>query len=67
MGQYTSDSKPSIEQNNEKIFRLLAEGKLQTEPLLTHVVSPEDAPDAYQAPRNRDDAYLGVIIEWESH
>ncbi|MBL7113655.1 MAG: zinc-binding alcohol dehydrogenase [Bacteroidales bacterium] len=61
----TKDSQTSIEQNNEKLLSLFADGKLVTEPLLTHVLSPEEAPAAYQALRNRDESYLGVVINWE--
>jgi len=61
----TKDSQISIEQNNEKLLRLFAEGKLVTEPLLSHILSPEDAPSAYHALRNRDESYFGVVIDWK--
>jgi threonine dehydrogenase-like Zn-dependent dehydrogenase len=61
----TKDSQTSIEQNIEKLLRLFAEGKLVTDPLLTHVLRPEEAPTAYQALRNRDESYLGVVIDWD--
>ena len=61
----TMDSQTSIEQNNEKLLRFFAEGKLVTDPLLTHVLSPEEAPSAYQALRDRDEDYLGVVINWD--
>ncbi len=61
----TKDSQTSIEQNNEKLLSLLAEGKLVSSPLLTHVLSPGEAPAAYQALRDRDEKYLGVVIDWD--
>ncbi len=61
----TKDSQTSIEQNNEKLLGLLAEGKLVSSPLLTHVLSPKEAPAAYQALRDRDENYLGVVINWD--
>lgn len=61
----TKDSQISIEQNNEKLLRLFAEDKLITEPILTHVLSPEEAPSAYYGLRNRDESYLGVVISWD--
>ena len=61
----TKDSQISIEQNNEKLLRLFADGKLFTSPLLTHILSPEEAPHAYDALRERDESYLGVIINWD--
>ena len=60
----TKDSQTSIEQNNEKLLRFFRDGKLVTEPLTTHVLSPEEAPSAYQALRSRDESYLGVVINW---
>jgi len=61
----TKDSQTSIEQNNEKILRFLAEGKLVTGPLMTHVLSPEEALAGYQALRNRDESYFGVVVNWD--
>jgi 2-desacetyl-2-hydroxyethyl bacteriochlorophyllide A dehydrogenase len=61
----TKDSLISIEQNNEKLLHLFADGKLITDPLLTHVISPEEAPSAYEALRNRDESYLGVVFNWD--
>ncbi|HIO03531.1 MAG TPA: zinc-binding alcohol dehydrogenase [Alphaproteobacteria bacterium] len=61
----TKDSQVSIEQNNEKLLRLFADGKLVTAPLLTHVLSPEESPSAYHALRDRDENYLGVVIDWD--
>ena len=61
----TKDSQISIEQNNEKLLRFFAEGKLVIKPLLSHVVSPEEAPEAYEGLKNRDENYFGVVIDWE--
>lgn len=61
----TKDSQTSIEQNNEKLLGLLAEGKLVSSPLLTHVLSPKEVPAAYQALRDRDENYLGVVFDWD--
>ena len=60
----TKDSQVSIEQNNEKLLRFFAEDKLKTKPLLTHVVRPGEAPKAYEALRNRDERFFGVVIDW---
>ena len=61
----TWDSQTSIEQNNEKLLGLLAQGKLDASPLLTHLLRPQDAPAAYHALRDRDENYLGVVIDWD--
>jgi 2-desacetyl-2-hydroxyethyl bacteriochlorophyllide A dehydrogenase len=62
----TSPSQPSIEQNNEKLLTLLADGRLKVQPLMTHLVTPDNAPAAYHALRDNDPDYLGVVIDWNS-
>ncbi len=61
----TKDSQTSIEQNNEKLLRLLDQGKLLTEPVLTHLLTPEEAPAAYRELKNQNENYFGVVIDWE--
>jgi len=61
----TQDSQTSIERNNEKLLRFFSEGKLITEPLQSHIVSPEEAPIAYKALKNKDENYFGVVINWD--
>lgn len=60
----TQDSQTSIERNNEKLLRFFSDGKLITEPLLSHLVSPEEAPIAYEALKNKDENYFGVVVNW---
>jgi len=60
----TQDSQTSIERNNEKLLRFFSEGKLITEPLLSHLVTPEEAPIAYEALKNKDENYFGVVVNW---
>jgi 2-desacetyl-2-hydroxyethyl bacteriochlorophyllide A dehydrogenase len=56
--------KHSIERNIEIILEAIESGDLLIEPLITHVVRPEEAPAVYLHLRERDDDYLGVLISW---
>ncbi|MFC1714395.1 zinc-binding alcohol dehydrogenase [Candidatus Poribacteria bacterium] len=56
--------KHSIERNIEIIFGLIADGRLHTKELITHVMSPEECATAYSGLRDSKDEYLGVIFDW---
>jgi len=57
--------KHSIERNTEVCFDQVARGKLCLAPLVSHVVSPEEAVDIYMKLNADRNAYLGVIIDWK--
>ena len=56
--------KHSMARNAEIVFRLMAQGKLQTTPLITHVLNPAAAAQAFAGLQNEPDAYMGVIFDW---
>jgi len=56
--------KHSIERNVEIILGLMADGRLRTQELLTHLVSPADCAEAYAGLRDKKDEYLGVVFDW---
>lgn len=56
--------KHSMQRNAATIFRLMAQGKLQTAPLITHVFNPEQAATAFAGLQNEPDAYMGVLFDW---
>jgi len=58
-------SKHSIERNTEIAFRLISEGRLRVNELITHVVRPENMKEAYEGLLNKKEEYLGVIIDWK--
>ena len=60
----TGRVKHSIERNCAIILGLIASGKLQVAPLLSHVVSPAACQEAYLGLRDRKDEYLGVLFDW---
>lgn len=54
-------------QRNAKInLRLIAEGKLKVEPLLTHLVTPERCAEVYLGLRDKPSEYIGVVFDWRS-
>ncbi|MBC7317513.1 MAG: alcohol dehydrogenase, partial [Chloroflexi bacterium] len=61
----TGQVKHSIERNVDILLELIAAGKLRVEELITHVLSPEEAPTAYAGLRERKDEYLGVVFDWD--
>ena len=56
--------KHSLQRNIEILLRLIAEGRLQVAPLLTHVMPPAQAAEAYAGLRDKKDEYVGVVFDW---
>ena len=56
--------KHSMTRNAEIIFRLMAQGKLCTAPLITAARKPAAAPQAYAALQHEPDAHMGVLFDW---
>lgn len=56
--------KHSIERNVRCALRLIAEGRLQVAPLLTHRAAPKDCQSVYDGLATQKDAYLGVVFDW---
>ncbi|MHC4873111.1 MAG: zinc-dependent alcohol dehydrogenase [Planctomycetota bacterium] len=60
----TDGCKHSIQRNSDIIARLIADKKLRIDPLITHILSPEEAQSAYQGLLNNKTEYLGVVFDW---
>lgn len=56
--------KHSLQSHAEFLLRLLSDGRLVTDPLKTHVISPADAQAAYEGLRDEKDKFLGVVFDW---
>lgn len=56
--------KHSYERNAKINLRLIAEGKLKVEPLLTHIVKPEQCAEVYWGLRENLGEYIGVVFDW---
>ena len=39
-------------------------GKLQIDPLISHLAKPEQAPEIYEKLLNRDESVVGVVFDW---
>jgi len=61
----TDAAKHSITRNYRQILGWIASGELKTEPLLTHLLSPQACQEAYLGLHERKDTYLGVVFDWE--
>lgn len=60
----TANVKHSSERKSRIILDLIRDGKLLIEPLITHVVKPVDAPQAYAELAKGNDRMLGVVFDW---
>ncbi len=51
-------------ENSVTALDWLDRGLLNPQPLITHRITPDQAPDAYAGLRDRPNDYLGVVIDW---
>lgn len=56
--------KHSVERNAKITLRLIADGRLQVAPLLTHLVKPEQCAEVYFGLRDKPNEYVGVVFDW---
>jgi threonine dehydrogenase-like Zn-dependent dehydrogenase len=54
----------TIEKNVETLLGFIKTKRLLVEPLLSHVLLPSQAPQAYEGLRHHKDHYLGVVFDW---
>lgn len=57
--------KHSLARNSKIIMDLIADGRLHIKPLLTQQLTPEEAPTAYEALRQKNNDYVGVEFIWK--
>ncbi|MCY4019699.1 MAG: zinc-binding alcohol dehydrogenase [Chloroflexi bacterium] len=56
--------KHSIQRNSEIALDLIRCGDLEVAPLLSHSLSPYEAPEAYHGLKNRKNEFIGVVFDW---
>jgi threonine dehydrogenase-like Zn-dependent dehydrogenase len=56
--------KHSLVRNSRLVFDLVRSGQLQLAPLVSEVIKPEQAPEAYRTLREQPEKLLGVVMEW---
>jgi len=54
----------SLERNVEQLMRFAGKKQLAINPLITHVLPPEECSTVYPALAGRDETYLGVLWDW---
>lgn len=57
---------PSIEMNIDNAFRWLSRGAVNLKPIWTHTIRPAELKQAYDALSQKDDDYLGIIVDWKN-
>ena len=57
-------TKHSVENNIRQLLRLLSQGKLAVDPLLTHLASPADCHAVYEGLANQKEVYTGAVFDW---
>jgi 2-desacetyl-2-hydroxyethyl bacteriochlorophyllide A dehydrogenase len=54
----------TVEWNFATIFEQIGSGALQVRELISHVIPPEQAPEAYAGLRDEPQRWTGVVIDW---
>ncbi|WP_233566855.1 zinc-dependent alcohol dehydrogenase [Cohnella endophytica] len=57
--------KHSLVRNSRIVFKLMQQKKIKIEPLISHILLPDEAPSAYEGLRNKKDEYSGVLYKWQ--
>ncbi|SFJ14014.1 Threonine dehydrogenase [Paenibacillus sp. UNC496MF] len=58
--------KHSLARNSAVVLDLIGRGRLKIEPLISHVLKPEEAAGAYLGLRDDKDRYSGVLFDWSA-
>jgi len=56
----------TVTECKKEIYRMIKWKDIQVDPLITHVVKPEEAPEVYKSLLNKDESMLGVIFSWDN-
>lgn len=56
--------KHSLVRNSQIMFDLMIQNKLHVETLISHVLAPEQAAEAYEGLRNNKEQFFGVLFDW---
>lgn len=56
--------KHSLVRNSNIVFELMLKNKLHIKPLISHVMKPDQAQEAYEGLRLNKDQYNGVLFDW---
>ncbi|TDQ41228.1 zinc-dependent alcohol dehydrogenase [Aureibacillus halotolerans] len=56
--------KHSMERNTRIVFELMRSGQLHVAPLISHMLKPQNAKEAYQGLSEAKEDYIGVLFDW---
>jgi threonine dehydrogenase-like Zn-dependent dehydrogenase len=56
--------KHSLVRNSHIAMQLMKQGSLIVERLISHLLKPEQAVEAYEGQKNHKDNYQGVLFDW---
>ena len=51
--------------NRRAIMRLIAQGTLRVDPLISHVAKPEQAPQLYQQVLDGTAGWMSILFDWD--
>lgn len=54
----------TVSECREEFYRMVLAEQVRVDPLITHCVRPEQAPEIYERLRQREDGMLGVMFDW---
>jgi len=57
-------TKHSMQRNAEILFRMMADGRLKVGELISHVLRPGQAQEAFEGLLSHKEKYLGVVFDW---
>lgn len=57
-------TKHSMKRNAEILFRMMADGRIKIQDLISHIMKPHQAVEAFDGLLNHKQEYLGVVFDW---
>jgi threonine dehydrogenase-like Zn-dependent dehydrogenase len=64
--RYAPADKPSIAAATTAILAGIGAGRIDTAPLTTEIVRPEEAPDAYRRLASQPETHMTFLVDWRS-
>ena len=61
---FLRSQKTTIDWAYRTIYEMMMKGQIIYEPLKSHVLSPDKAPEVYDGLMNKPEEYIGVVFDW---
>ncbi len=62
--QHSSERTRGITDNYRLLLQWIADGRLKTDPVLTHLASPQDCQIIYRGLASQQEEFLGAVFKW---